>query len=367
MRRLLIFVFVFVVILFFYNNITDDFDIDDILVNDYFAKNLTWDTEFSDVVSFRKDDLINYYFILNIESDKIYSLNFDDSLIKEDFMFNNFDLTYQNLSANNYLFFLSWTKASSWRLKLWDLADFWNYTKSDWWLSFDSISYYENYYQTWSSLEDSDFEEWEEFSDEDTVELSLENEESSNDEKDDIWYEWSDFDLQLSETSINISENSLIEIKWYGASQVSLVWIWDKFFDIQEDDWNYFFLIPSGTFSSWTYFSFFMDDSENIVWDELSLEFYWKEWEISISRFIPNTINLDNDSLIIVQWKWFDDVVSIQLSNNEIFETADFEIISDTTLALNLPSGLNKDEYYLNIMWLDRIYELDYISFEVVD
>ena len=92
-------------------------------------------------------------------------------------------------------------------------------------------------------------------------------------------------------------------------------------------------------------------------------------WVIRFSSIFynitPNKLKLDIDKNIVLQWVWFSKIMSIQLNNNTILDSSNFEVVSDNLLILKLPKNLWVWEYSLNIMWVDKIYEITNKNFSI--
>ena len=108
---------------------------------------------------------------------------------------------------------------------------------------------------------------------------------------------------------------------------------------------------------------------ESLEWEvfgiDESVEFESIEDEINISRAFPNYVEEWVWGWITIRWKWFENIVSIQLSNNEIYESTDYEVVSDTSIVVYISPDLENWEYFFNLMWQSGIYEFPETTIEV--
>lgn len=80
--------------------------------------------------------------------------------------------------------------------------------------------------------------------------------------------------------------------------------------------------------------------------------------KIFITSITPDIINIEKWRLIVLQWEWFNKIISVQLNNNIVFENTAFNIINDNILSITIPKEINPWIYHFNIMDTSSIYEI---------
>lgn len=336
MKKLLLVPIIFLLSILLYYFFYLDWKSELITSEDFLIRNNTWWTNFLTQVPHRSWDFLDYIIILNnIANNKFPYI--DDKKIEWILSLSWVVIDYKRLDWNENI--SDFVMNISWYSTKW-----WISNKSDIDLVVDNVILLD--YDINSNLDENDI-----LSDEGNSEI---NDYLISDET--LPYNYSFF---IDNSSIVWSINNLLEIKWNWLNSLSYVWIWDKFFDIEIIDWFHFIHIPKNTFVSWNYFVIFFDKNSNILNSDLSIDVINFQWNIILTDIVPSSINSNRSYRVLLQWRWFNSIISLQISSNNIFEKTDFDVISDNTLAVRIPSWLNPWNYYFNIMWTDWIYEFN--------
>lgn len=72
--------------------------------------------------------------------------------------------------------------------------------------------------------------------------------------------------------------------------------------------------------------------------------------EIFLKSIVPNQGTTHKDSLFILTGRGFNNVVAIQIDNGVVLDLEFMEQISDTTMVVNIPAGLNEGDYFFRFL-----------------
>ena len=327
---------------------------------DFFVKNHNRVDDFYSDIPFRKDDKITYVFVFE-KSGFVDSLDFQIDEIQD-------LMKISDIQANYNIYERNW-----WSLVVVEFAgdatnasNTQNIQKSNIknYIDFKYADFEESLINNWDDIIEKNQQQIQEYNpiEEDnngeTQEDIEENQEqSTKSQKEELW---------LAYTNFNVNETTLVDIYWYDLDKLSYITIWEVSYPIQEYDWNFFVNIVGDDFEEGSYFAFFVKDNQEIIDANQEVVFSDQKRDIYISDMIPSKVDKKTWWLISILGWWFNDIVSIQLSNNRILETADFDMVSNTTLMLKIPDDLETGEYFLNIMTRENIYELENTTFQVV-
>jgi hypothetical protein len=151
---------------------------------------------------------------------------------------------------------------------------------------------------------------------------------------------------------------NLIEINGTKKSRVKNIDMWNNSFNIKEFQWKTFIEIPEYSIDSWKYnIVFHLENGERIDYDKKILFWESEQKNLFISNITPNKIKSNSGNKIVLQWQWFDKVISIQLSNNLVLTRTNFEIINDNVMILSIPEWLKVWSYSMNVMSPNGIYK----------
>lgn len=314
----LLFLWVWVWIYYKKNLIWDE------LLQKLYIKNLSWNTDYSQDVPYKKNDEVELFLFLESLKDK--SCKIDYSLIEKDFLIKKILIDDKEIKKEDLVDLNSWawikiiaSAKQNWSLKTTDL-------KLDYSLNTTTNS--------WNTLKE--------------VEV----------EKNKILF-------NLEKTSFNWSVNNLVLAYWSWLEQIQYIKIWELYFNLVEIDWKYYVWIDKNLLKDWNYnVSLILKNNEVLAYSK-QISISNDTNSISVYNITPNKLKLDIDKNIVLQWVWFSKIMSIQLNNNTILDSSNFEVVSDNVLILKLPKNLWVWEYSLNIMWVDKIYEITNKNFSI--
>lgn len=123
--------------------------------------------------------------------------------------------------------------------------------------------------------------------------------------------------------------------------------------------------VDRDTFTTGEYFVFFTQKNGKILTSEHRISFEHSSLPINIASITPRTIQNSENTFVVIQGNGFDKIISIQLSNNLILKNAEFKIINPQVAGVKIPKDLPPGEYYFNIMDTRSIYELKNMRFTI--
>ncbi len=348
---------------FAWNIINTSKDQQQVYQYDFFVKNHNRVDDFYSDIPFRKNDKISYVFVFE-KTWFVGSLDFNFYKIQELMKISNIQTNY-NIYERNWwslvVVELSWDAIIASNTQNIQKSDIKKYID----FKYTDIEY--SVVKNWQDLEDlaeKNQQQIQEYNpvEEDNQEATQEDiediyEQSTKSQKEELW---------LTNTNFNVNETALVDIYWYDLDKLSYITIWEVSYPIQEYDWNFFVNIEGNDFEEGSYFAFFVKDNQEILDTNQEIVFSDQRRDIHISDMVPFQVNKETWWLISVIGGWFNDIISIQLSNNRVLENADFDIVSNTTLMLKISNDLDEGEYFLNIMTRENIYELENKTFEIV-
>lgn len=174
-----------------------------------------------------------------------------------------------------------------------------------------------------------------------------------------------DIKLVINSKNIEVYKDNLIWLSWENLDFIDSIKIWEKYFKTIKIWEKYFLPIEKNVLKWWKYEIKILNKQnlETIFSNEIN--FIDNDNLIKIYDITPKIISKEKSTNIVLQWSWFSKIISIQINNNTILEKSNFEIISDNLAIVKLPKDLEIWEYYLNIMWTDKIYEIKNIFFTI--
>ena len=144
---------------------------------------------------------------------------------------------------------------------------------------------------------------------------------------------------------------NLIKITGFEKDQLKNVTLWDTVLNIKEFQWEVFIEIDPYTIKAGKYdIVFELKNWKRIKYNEKILFWESEQKDLFISNITPNKIDNNTSKKIVLQWQWFNKILSIQLSNNLVLTKANFEIINDNVMSLLIPQWLKTGNYSMNIM-----------------
>lgn len=175
------------------------------------------------------------------------------------------------------------------------------------------------------------------------------------------------YDIKLSKYEIISNENNLITLSGVDLNEIKWVWIWEVIYFIKSHSWINYINIEQMTLNRWIHLIYYLLKNDELRASDESMNVIQFNDKVYISNIMPNVFSNKNSRRITVQWKWFKNTISIQLSNNQVFKKVDFKIVSDSVLALNIWKNFQTWTYNMNIMTLDGIYEIKNYNFTVTE
>jgi hypothetical protein len=284
-----------------------------------FIKNLTWQTNWSDFVPFKKNDSLDFTFVfdslfwnsLNLNISKLEKkINIKEIYINDEKKDKN---SLKNIHFKNIL-----------KLRIvWDAMQ--------------------------NSLENENIKN--------DVEVELiwdKPEEIVEEEIIDKTKEVLIFTFNSQNFNSNI--NNVLEISGQNLELIDYLVIWEKKIEwIYKDD-KFYARIEKNIFWNWDFFVGFYLKNGKLETSSSKLTFSYNPNPINIAAITPDKISNKKDSYVVIQWNWFNKIVSLQLSNNYIFKNTLFNIINNQVASVKIPSGLTPGVYYFNIMDTKWIY-----------
>ena len=165
--------------------------------------------------------------------------------------------------------------------------------------------------------------------------------------------------IKINNTSFSSNINNLIEISWEEIVNISEIQISWMTFIPKFIEWVVYVWIDSNTIPEWEHKIYIKFKNWELLEYEENMKFIFNVSKVNLANITPNVIKNDIDRNIVLQWNWFSKILSIQLSNNIILKSTNFDIINDNVMSLLIPKDLAPWKYKLNIMDIEWIYESD--------
>lgn len=292
-----------------------------------YIKNESWNTDFVNEVPYKKND--NLELLLFIENKNSSSAKIDYSEIEKNINIKKIIVNDQEINKNDKIELKKWV-----------------------WV--------------WIIIEGSAKNNW--IFNNDTLKVKYKIEEINNDFEEKIYtlsLENKKIKFNLSKKNFETYKDNLIQIYWENLDFIKELKIWNYKFSLNKIWDNYYLPIEKNTIKKWTYNITLTDYKNNNYFYKNLISFNDDENNIKIYDIVPKKVDNKIQKKLVIQWVWFSKIISIQINNNTILESSSFEIISDNLVIINLPKNLLKWNYYLNIMWTDKIYEIKNIFFTI--
>lgn len=167
--------------------------------------------------------------------------------------------------------------------------------------------------------------------------------------------------IKISNNYFSSNINNILILNWQNIDNIDFVLIWEKSFKPIIEDNIAYIPIEKNTFNSWEYFILIQSKTWEIKSINNKIKFNYINQKINIAHINPIKIWNKIDNYIILQWNWFNKLISLQLSNNIILENAQFQIINDNVVMVKIPKNISEWNYTFNLMDIDWIYEDDKI------
>lgn len=163
--------------------------------------------------------------------------------------------------------------------------------------------------------------------------------------------------IKISNNYFSSNINNILILNWQNIDNIDFVLIWEKSFKPIIEDNIAYIPIEKNTFNSWEYFILIQSKTWEIKSINNKIKFNYINQKINIAHINPMKIGNKIDNYIILQWNWFNKLISLQLSNNIILENAQFQIINDNVVMVKIPKNISEWNYTFNLMDTDWIYE----------
>lgn len=289
---------------------------------DYFVSNKSWNTNREKKVIFRKWDELEFFFVIKNKDNYMKEISFFlDNLLKQ--------VKLNDVKIDKSSNYVSWGWAQIIKV-IWIADNNW-IVPDDFKIPIDIV-------------------DKKEMSSSSSSEISTDLLKDTNKQT----------KLKISFDKYNIVSDIDNIIKVYGSwvDTISKIWIWEKFFPIIKDkSWSSYINIPQGSFVSGEYFTFALFNNSKIVALEPILTVTFQNKKVVILNIFPPVIKNDISRWITVQWKWLKNTLWVQFSNNTVFEKTDFQLVSDSVIAVKIPNWLAAGNYSINVMTIDWIFE----------
>lgn len=292
-----------------------------------YIKNESWNTDFVSEVPYKKND--NLELLLFIENKNNSSAKIDYSEIEKNINIKKIIINDQEINKNDKIELKKWV----W---VWIIIE--GNAKNNWIFNNDTLK----------------------------IKYKIEEKNNDFDEKaDTLSLENKKIKFNLSKKNFETYKDNLIQIYWENLDFIKELKIWNYKFTLNKIWDNYYLPIEKNIIKKWTYNITLTDYKNNNYFYKNLISFNDDENNIKIYDIVPKKVDNKIQKKLVIQWVWFSKIISIQINNNTILESSSFEIISDNLVIINLPKNLLKWNYYLNIMWTDKIYEIKNIFFTI--
>lgn len=295
----------------------------------------------------------------NVEiSSNWYNLTEKKYLDEKNFSFSDWDLIQRNIFLKN-----SWI----FEVKNFQVEDY-NFF-SDKFISFsEKIKWWEVkilQYKTVAKVDEKNISE-ENFSEkiltrnekiEKIFEVEIKNEKKNNSVQNLFEITW------ISKNTLNNNFNEYLEIFWKNLDSISNILIscqWKaEIFEIaKRDEWKISILVSQNSLEWWA-----CQVWTEISWIWIFSNFFvnikkenWENW-IFLKHITPQKISSENWWMLVLQWKWFEKLVAVQIDNWVVLDLDFLEVLSDNALAVNIPKKMKVWEYFFRFMTKEGVYE----------
>lgn len=164
-------------------------------------------------------------------------------------------------------------------------------------------------------------------------------------------------EINILKDNFSSNINNIIKFSWENLDQIRFVNIWEHSFIPELIDWFLYILVEENNYLNWEYFVIFQMKDWSVKTLDKKIEFSLSFKNLVVNDITPKVLKNDIARNIILQWKWFLKIISIQLSNNIVLKSTSFEAISDNVLIIKIPENLEAWKYSLNIMdtqWINK-------------
>lgn len=321
-KKIIISIFILSIFLWFlyYSN----FDNSNNLQKNIYIKNSSWNTDFLNEVSSKKNDKIELLFILKQKKSSIWKIDY--SQIEKNIEIENIFIDEKEVNKNQEV---TLNKDSSIKI-------------------------------IWKSKQNNILKN-------DELNIDIENKQNIEIDEDNTikQVENKNIILKINTKNIEVFKDNLIALDWENLDFIENIIIWNNSFNTIKIWEKYFLAIEKNILDSWKQSIKILDKNQKKIDYKNDINFVKNDNSIKIFDITPKELNKDKKSNIVLQWSWFSKIISIQINNNTILEQSNFEIISDNLAIVKLPKDLEIWDYYLNIMWTDKIYEIKNIFFTI--
>lgn len=175
-------------------------------------------------------------------------------------------------------------------------------------------------------------------------------------ESEEIW-DIKNYNISIIKNNYSSNIDNTIKFYWNNLEEIIQIEIWNFNYKPQYLDWNLYLVINKNEELNWEYDLVFKTKSWYEFNYENKINFNFIEWNVIVTDITPKNISNDNETNIVLQWKWFSKIISIQLSNNIVFKNTSFNIINDNVMSVLIPKDINEWKYTLNLMdisWINK-------------
>lgn len=237
----------------------------------------------------------------------------------------------------------------------------------DIWLKYDFVFDWKNQkIIKWENFDMIDF--WEDISSinhnyENQIKLKIENQDEKLDDY--VQINW------ISKTEIDNDFDEYVEIETNKTSFVldnAIVKCKEKIFEykiFKLSSSKFFFQIDAMSLDIWNCFFWIRANQKDYFYEKnISVDKSWLD--IDIKNIIPNIATTRNWWVFVLQWKWFDKVVWIQINNSIIIPKKNIEIVSPNVLKVKVPEWLTQWDYFFRFMTKNNILDISNKNFIII-
>ena len=161
----------------------------------------------------------------------------------------------------------------------------------------------------------------------------------------------------LSKNNFISNIQNILKIEWIEKiNYIKYIEINNITFPTYIEKNNLYSIIKKNDFK-WEYKLYLIDKNNNKIdtWETIKFNYY--KWNVSIYDITPKEIYNNIDQNIVLQWKWFKKVISLQLTNNLVLDDKNINIINDNVMYILIPKWIKEWVYNLNLMevsWINK-------------
>ena len=166
-------------------------------------------------------------------------------------------------------------------------------------------------------------------------------------------------EINIDKLKYSSNTNNIIKIGWKRLEEIEYIIIWKNSYKTQLIDWFLYVLIEENNYLDWDYIVIFQNKNWSIFQYNKIITFTLNKNNLVVTDITPKVLKNNIERNIILQWKWFSKVISIQLSNNIVLKSTSFNVINNNVMVIKIPKNMSIWNYSLNIMNTEWIFTPD--------